>query len=239
MGSGCVVRWREVSGEESQCVLERADPVRLGAAAPWREFRSHRGQAHFPGWYWCATTGGHVVYESRLELARLLIADFDPCVARIVAQPFLVIGEGGGRVRRHVPDFLLLDGAGAVTVVNVKPAALLGEAVVAEALAWAGEVFAGRGWVHEVWSGASSRWLENVRFVAGYRFADRVDPRAVDAVRSLVAASGPMRIRQVEAALRGPGLGVRPALLHLVWRRELLADLQERLDVDTLVQAAR
>jgi len=30
----------------------------------------------------------HVVYESRLELARLLLADFDRAVVTIVAQPF-------------------------------------------------------------------------------------------------------------------------------------------------------
>jgi hypothetical protein len=38
-------------------------------AAPWWTARSARGQAHYPGHYWSATTGGHVIYESRLELA--------------------------------------------------------------------------------------------------------------------------------------------------------------------------
>ncbi|WP_341866155.1 hypothetical protein [Streptomyces olivochromogenes] len=31
-----------------------------------------------------------MIYESRLELARLLFADFDPLVRGIVAQPFLL-----------------------------------------------------------------------------------------------------------------------------------------------------
>ena len=52
--------------------------------------RSARGQAHYPGYYWSATAGGHVIYESRLELARLLLADFDPDVTAIAAQPFLL-----------------------------------------------------------------------------------------------------------------------------------------------------
>ena len=38
-------------------------------AAPWRTARSARGQVRYPGLYWPATTGGHVIYESRLELA--------------------------------------------------------------------------------------------------------------------------------------------------------------------------
>lgn len=73
------------------------------SSVPWRTVRAHRGQRHLPGWYWSATTGGHVVYESRLELARLLLGDFDPEVVGIAAQPFLVTDAD----RRHVPDFLL------------------------------------------------------------------------------------------------------------------------------------
>ena len=57
--------------------------------------RSARGQAHYPGFYWSATSGGHVIYESRLELARLLLADFDCDVAAIAAQPFLLRAQVG------------------------------------------------------------------------------------------------------------------------------------------------
>jgi hypothetical protein len=73
------------------------------SGVPWRAIRSHRGQRHFPGLYWSSTTGGHVVYESRLELARLLMADADREIVGIAAQPFLVSDSE----RRHVPDFLL------------------------------------------------------------------------------------------------------------------------------------
>jgi len=47
-----------------------------------------------------------VIYESRLELANLLLADFGPTVHRIVAQPFSLRAEVCGQVRRHVPDYL-------------------------------------------------------------------------------------------------------------------------------------
>lgn len=77
-------------------------------SAPWRRVRSVHGQAHYAGSYASATTGGHVVYESRLELARLLLADFDPAVREIFAQPCLLVARVGDRVRRHVPDFLLV-----------------------------------------------------------------------------------------------------------------------------------
>jgi hypothetical protein len=68
-----------------------------------------------------------VVYESRLELARLLVADFDPAVTAIAAQPFLLRAHAGGLVRRHVPDFFLVHADKSALLVNVKPAARLAD----------------------------------------------------------------------------------------------------------------
>jgi hypothetical protein len=63
-----------------------------------------------------------VVYESRLELAGLLLADFDPQMEQSYAQPCRLAARIGGRVRHHVPDFLLVSDAGTARLVNVKPA---------------------------------------------------------------------------------------------------------------------
>jgi hypothetical protein len=40
-----------------------------------------------------------VIYESRLELARLLFADFEASVRHIVAQPFLLRADVDGDLR--------------------------------------------------------------------------------------------------------------------------------------------
>jgi hypothetical protein len=45
------------------------------------------------------------MYESRLELARLLFADFDTSVKRIIAQPFLLRAQVEASVCRHVRTF--------------------------------------------------------------------------------------------------------------------------------------
>jgi hypothetical protein len=78
---------RPADGSEVSLPWERATPEALSSAAPWRTFRWHDGQRHFSGTYWSATERGHVIYESRLELARLLFADFDASVNRILTQP--------------------------------------------------------------------------------------------------------------------------------------------------------
>jgi hypothetical protein len=88
------------------------DPNLPRDAAPWRTFRWHRGQRHYSGTFWSCTERGHVIYESRLELARLLYADFSRSVRRILAQPFRMRAEVDGILRRHVPDYLLLTEAG-------------------------------------------------------------------------------------------------------------------------------
>ncbi len=92
----------------------------LATASPWRTFRWHKGQKHYSGSFWAATEKDLVIYESRLELARLLFADFDTSVRRIVAQPFLLRAEVDGDLRRHIPDYLLFFGDKPV-VVDVKP----------------------------------------------------------------------------------------------------------------------
>jgi TnsA endonuclease N terminal len=164
-----VVSLRMADGGEASFPLRRVQGRQVIAAVPWRKTRSARGQAHYPGYFWSATMGAHVIYESRLELARLLLADFDRDVTAIAEQPFLLQARVGGRARRHVPDFLLVHANRSVRVVNVKPADRLAEPRIAEALAWPGELFDARGWQHEIWSGAGPVVLANLRFPAGYR----------------------------------------------------------------------
>ena len=97
------------------------------------------------------TEGAHVNYESRLELARLLYADFDSLVRRVSAQPFLLAVSASGVERKHVPDYLLLTRTGPV-VVDVKPASKLSDPKVASTLAWTRSVIQERGWSYEVWT---------------------------------------------------------------------------------------
>ncbi|MCA1707591.1 MAG: TnsA-like heteromeric transposase endonuclease subunit, partial [Actinobacteria bacterium] len=144
---------RLVDNSELEIPLETARAEDVIAATPWRTFRSHRNQRHYSGWYWSSTTGDHVIYESRLELARLLLADADRDVVAIAAQPFLLIEGAETKPRRHVPDFFLQRRDGSCAVVNVKPADRVDDPKVAATLAWAGEAITAKGWAAEVWTG--------------------------------------------------------------------------------------
>jgi hypothetical protein len=76
--------------EERSVVADDVSPEALFKAAPWRTFRWYLGQRHHSGMWWSSTDRGHVIYESRLDLANLVLADFDPAVHHIVAQPFML-----------------------------------------------------------------------------------------------------------------------------------------------------
>lgn len=90
------VSFRTESGAAEDESWMAVDSAELSNTVPWRTFRWYKGQRHYSGTYWSATMRDHVVYESRLELARLIFADFDRTVHRILAQPFLLKARATG-----------------------------------------------------------------------------------------------------------------------------------------------
>lgn len=224
-----MVKYRDAAGRFHESVLERVADEDLLGGVPVREFRWFKGRRFYSGWYWSATTGGLVAYESRLELARILLADFDSEVTAIAAQPFLLRGFDGDRLRNHVPDLLLCSVSGLVTVVDVKPAHRLDDPEVRAVFGWTERTVAARGWDFEVWSGAEAVLLENVRFLAGYRRPHTVEgallPLVLDAARRWETIGG------LEHALRSAAAAVivRPVILHLLWTGALVTDLRTPL----------
>lgn len=205
-------------------------------AKPWRTFRNRHGQKHHSGYYWCATVGSHVLYESRLELARLMLADFDPRVVAIAAQPFRIRARVGGRGRRHIPDYLFVGGDQSVTVVNVKPASQLVKPEIVEALDWPAKLIEDHGWAHEIWSGEDPVYLANVRFLASQRRDGFVAEEVLDEV--LDAAVDGVSIRELMVRLQAswePPL-LKPAVLRLLWQQRLATDLRRQLDGDSILE---
>lgn len=231
-----VVSLRMADGGEASFPLRQVQGRQVAAAVPWRKTRSARGQAHYPGYFWSATTGGHVIYESRLELARLLLADFDRDVTAIAAQPFLLQARVAGAARRHVPDFLLVHADRSVRVVNVKPAGKLAEPRIAEALAWPGLLIESHGWQYEIWSGADPVLLANLRFLAGYRRTGLLPEGLVDEVLAAVRPGDTIGgVTGRVAGARTPG-EVKAAVLRLLWQQRLATDLHSHLDADSALE---
>ncbi len=206
---------------------------------PWRVFRSCRGQAHYSGLYWSAVMCGHVGYESRLELAWLLLADRDAGWNVIVSQPFQLVAMVDGCVRRHVPDFLAVRDDGLVTVVDVKPRRRLQDPTVAFTFAWTRDLVEAQGWRFETFSEPDRVLLANVRFLTGYRRAWQFDVGLLDHVVEILAC--PLPFVDAEERVLAGGYGrarVRSHLLHLLWSGRVRCDLSLPLSESMLLEAA-
>lgn len=209
------------------CLFDDAPLEKLLAAGPWRTFRWHRAQKHYSGSFWSATESSLVIYESRLELAWLLDADFDRSVSKIVTQPFLMTAQVDGTFRRHIPDFLLMTDSGPV-VVDVKPKRRLARPEVASTFAWSRQVVESRGWRFEVRSEPDPVRLENIRFLAGYRrswlFAQEITERLDAAI-----PDGSTLADAFAAAPEVETARVRAVVLHLLWSGRFVTELDVRL----------
>jgi hypothetical protein len=221
---------------EESCSWDSVPLDTLNQALPWRYFRWHKGQKHYSGSLWTATERDHVIYESRLEMARLLYADFDISVHRIVAQPFLLSATVAASRRTHVPDYLLVSDAGPV-VVDVKPARRAIDSKNAFTFDWTQRVVERQGWRYELWTEPPPAEWNNVRYLAGYRRDWLFDQDLVDRLRT-TDLDGATLAHAFTSLPEQPRPLVRSAVLHLLWRQHFLVDLSRPLTSSDVLRRA-
>lgn len=204
----------------------------LRSAVPFRTFRWYHGQRHYSGSYWSATMSAHVIYESRLELSRLLLADFEQSIKFIVAQPFLITSNIQGVTRRHIPDYLLLTDAGPV-LVEVKPREQISDRKVAETFKWVQNVSDSLGWRFEIASEQPPVLLDNVRFLAGYRRAESINESALRTLRATLVDN----VTFGDAVRNADGAEplIRAALFHMLWTHEVSTNLSKMLSSHSIL----
>ena len=194
--------------------------------APVRSIPSYQGQRNNPGFYFSATMDAHVEYESWLERDEAMVLDFDPDAACYAAQPFWLFWMDGFKQRSHAPDFFARRADGTGVVIDCRPSERIkprDQAVFDTTARACAEV----GWSYRLVNGHDPVWLANVRWLAGYRTVrHRVEP-VVAALGEVFADPRPL----VEGARAvGDPIAVLPVLYHLMWCRELVADLAVRLE---------
>jgi hypothetical protein len=213
------MKYKDRANNEVELLWREADLKAVVEGQPWRRFPWYRGQRNYSGSYWSATERGMVGYESRLELAHLILADFDTNVKRIASQPFhLVIRADDRRVRR-TPDYLLMTATGA-RIVDVKPWKELPKEEVKQLLELTGVVVESAGFDYEIASEPDEVYLANVRFLAGYRRDWLFDRALLDEIYCAAARNRGISIAKIVAELGKPKQAV---LVHV-------ADLNYAMD---------
>jgi hypothetical protein len=158
------VAWLDPQGTPRRAGLTEVATVAFEQVPAVRRFSSFRGQRSFPGWWWLATTGEHVAYESWLERDQVMAMDANPSVTGLSSQPMWLHWTANGRAVRHVPDFFARLADGTAMLVDVRaddqipPADAVVFAVTARACVQVGWVYRRVGALGVVLA-ANLRWL--------------------------------------------------------------------------------
>ncbi|MEO3747320.1 TnsA-like heteromeric transposase endonuclease subunit [Plantactinospora sp. B5E13] len=200
-----------------------------------RQFTSRRGQRSFSGLWFFATSGEHVGFESWLERDRLMLLDADPDVVSVSSQPFwLCWQDEDERPVRHAPDYFVRRRDGTAVVIDVRADDRIGPKDAAKFAATARACEA-VGWGFERVGALDAVFAANLRWLSGYRHRRYHQQVHADHLRRVFARPVPL---MEGASAVGDPLGVLPVLFHMLWLRELQADLRSAaLSETSLVRA--
>lgn len=208
-------------GKRSTVVLSQCWDVAFECCSPARRFPSYRGQRSFPGWWWFATTGEHVGYESWLERDHLIALDADVDVTGVASQPFSLRWRDDGRIRRHVPDYFVRVRDGGAVVVDVRADDRI-EPADAEAFEAAGRACESVGWEYRRVGVTDPVSAANLRWLAGYRHPRCRHGEVAACLEDVFTAPADLL---AGARKVGDPIVVLPTLFHLLWTGRLVADL--------------
>ena len=232
---GFEVEYAEPGGREVRAGLDRLLRVDLGSCLPARSFPSYKGQRNYPGWFWSSTMSRLIGFESWVERGHLVALDFAPEVTTIVSQPFwLCWRTPAGKAARHAPDFLARLAGGGALVIDSRPRDVADDDD-RRAFAATREACAVLGWAYAVCGEMDPVVAVNHRWIGGYRHPRCGEPAAE---ARLLEAFGPGLPLMEGAEAAGDPIATLPVLFHLMWRRELLADLSLVLSHRTAVWRA-
>lgn len=226
------VSWIDAGGRGCRAGLGAVAEVAFEDVTPARRFVMYRGQRHFPGMWWSATTGRHVGYESWLERDHAMVLDFDRDVVGFSSQPFTLSWRVSGKAVSHTPDYFARLADGSAVVVDVRPADRVKprDAVKFETTAAVCAVVGDWSFrlVHEL----DPVLVVNVRWLSGYRHPRHDHPRLGPMLRRVFARGGALLAGV--SAVADP-IGGLPVLFHLLWRGNLVTDLSVPLHDATVI----
>ncbi|ONH52931.1 hypothetical protein CcI49_32920 [Frankia sp. CcI49] len=227
------IRYVEAGGVDRLVLAEEAGSVAFESCRPVRVIPAYHGQRHTPGWYWSATTGGLLAYESFLERQWLTLLDFDAPVTAIATQALELHGTDAAGDWRHVPDIFTRRADGSVLIVDVKNPRRRHDPRVVQQAERTASACDRIGWAYEMVTVPPSQRYANVAWLAGYRRPLRAASGLTASITTQAAAQ--TTVAELAAATGAPELA-RPVIFHLLWCQQLVCDLDTPLSERTGVR---
>ncbi|MEU4924705.1 TnsA-like heteromeric transposase endonuclease subunit [Streptomyces parvus] len=184
---------------------------------------------------WPSSARSKVVCGSWRRLRVAVELDFDPDVGRFSGEPVELHWQSGRAKYRWRPDFVARMRDGSRCAVVVQPPRGIGPQW-RERLAALDEVARAAGWQVQVRSVLRGTRMENLMWLADYRFADRVDPEREQAVLDAFRRRRPLF--EGTRACGVPELAAVDLAYGLMWQRRLLFDWDQPLPEGPLVWTA-
>jgi hypothetical protein len=203
----------------------------LVEAVPIRKSKSHTNSTSYRGHAWFSQTDQQLWTESRFEWFALMWLDMFHDIDSVAVQPMRIdFGDG----LHHVPDVFALHADSRQVLYDIKPAATT-TPEAKEQFRKTREVCARVGWGYEVFNGLPPIVTRNVKFLWNFRGPD-YKPSAAVARRIIELLDTPRTISSVvmESGLLLPV--VNTGIFHMVWKRQLRADLSTRFGYSTLIE---
>ncbi|MEU2415960.1 TnsA-like heteromeric transposase endonuclease subunit [Streptomyces sp. NPDC013099] len=184
---------------------------------------------------WPSSSRSKVVCGSLRRLRVAVEMDFDPEVMRFSGEPVELHWASGRARYRWRPDFVARMRDGSRLVVVVRPPRGFGPQWQ-ERLAALDEVAQAAGWQVRVRSVLGGTQLENLMWLADYRFADGVAPEQEQAILDAFRRKRPLF--EGAGASGVPQLTAVDLVYGLMWQRRLLFDWDQPLPRGPLVWTA-
>jgi hypothetical protein len=216
------VRFVKADGVECNEPLAAVSVARFESGRQVRGPHFARRQRNFPSWWWRATSGDHLWFESWVERDQIMALDFDRSVVGLATQPFwLSWTDESGRRHRHAPDLFARRRDGTGLVIDVR---LDDQITPADASVFATTAAACRsvGWQYRRVGGLGAVLATNLRWLAGYRHPRCCHPGRAAELRAAFAQPGALL---TTATAVGDPIAVLPTLFHLLWRGVLTMDM--------------
>ncbi|WP_164878250.1 TnsA-like heteromeric transposase endonuclease subunit [Microbacterium enclense] len=200
-------------------------PQRLN---PVRSSTSYKDKPNYSGFYWAATTGRHVWFESLYEKMALTALDRDPAVISFASQPFEMIWASPRK--SHFPDVLVERDDRSLMLVDVRPRERI-RSKDAETFGRTSALCDLLDVDYRLFADLTAVQAFNLRFLAGYRFERwNCPPEITDVLRRCVGES--RALRHWIPVFEGGLIPARGLLLAAIWHGVLEVDLSARLEMD-------
>ncbi|WP_245599208.1 TnsA-like heteromeric transposase endonuclease subunit [Embleya scabrispora] len=236
----------EVAGVEAEfadavgCVAQRswveaAGSTRFEELSPVSAFPVVPGRRWGPGWWWSATTGGHVVHGSAAMRDRLMVLDRDPRVVGLAGRPVRLLWRDAvdGRTRSWVPQVFARYADGTALLADCPSRAGAGGERALRAAAVVTAACDAVGWSYRRLGPLDAVLAANLRWLAGYRHPRYQGPPELRALLGRAFAA-PRPLAEGAVSVGDP-LRVLPAVYHALWSGRLGADLGRPLHERVLV----